>query len=230
MTRWPRPQVLDQPCERGGVCDVGVEVDRGRPDAVPQPVEQGLVVGQSPEQRLEQVGVGVGHPGHDRAARRVDHFCCLPPAARRRLPCSDLGHPVAVDVDPPGIVDRARVVHGDHRATMNEQIGHMRARANWCQRLTRGVVIPALVRCAHGPLGPRPRPYGPDSLTHSLGLLGRPVREGVDHRLHVVHQRVQHRTGDAGVDELGHLVAAFRGGADGHDAPHRSSPMSGAAL
>ena len=32
-------------------------------------------------------------------------------------------------------------------------------------------MFPALVRCAHGPLGPRPRPYGADSLTYSLGLL-----------------------------------------------------------
>ena len=40
----------------------------------------------------------------------------------------------------------------------------------------RSGVIPALVRCAHGPLGPRPRPYGQDSLTYSLGLSGRGVR------------------------------------------------------
>ena len=34
----------------------------------------------------------------------------------------------------------------------------------------RSVVIPALVRFAHGPLGPRPRPYGLNCPVYSLGL------------------------------------------------------------
>ena len=47
-------------------------------------------------------------------------------------------------------------------------------------RLCRSGVIPALVRCAHGPLGPRPRPYDPDWPAYSLGLLDQGFRLFLD--------------------------------------------------
>ncbi len=60
--------------------------------------------------------------------------------------------------------------HGGHVISSFEG-ARVGASPSYCSR-----VSPALVRCAHGPLGPRPRPYGPNSRTHSLGLRSEVVR------------------------------------------------------
>ena len=63
--------------------------------------------------------------------------------------------------------DRSRYTGAENPA--NRCIQQERAQMGE-SRLRRSGVIPALVRCAHGPLGPRPRPYEPDSRPYALGL------------------------------------------------------------
>ena len=90
------------------------------PDAGAQPVEQRFVVGQATEERLEQVGVRIGHARHKRAAVGVDNSFGLRDKGWRCCTGADCGDRVANHVYPSGVVDCGCVVDGDDGSVHNE--------------------------------------------------------------------------------------------------------------
>ena len=73
------------------------------------------------------MGVSVHHAGHDGATRYFDHLVGGSADLGRGAAAAHLGDPVIVDQDPPGVLHRALVVDGDHRAAVEEGGGHQGA-------------------------------------------------------------------------------------------------------
>ena len=100
---------------RGG-CQRGFVVRRfERPDALPQPRKQRQVIGQSPEQRLAQMDVGLDEAGQHERPGGIDRRgrpCALRHAAHRRD---------AVTVDEQIALDDVEgIVHRDNRRVTNQ--------------------------------------------------------------------------------------------------------------
>ena len=117
-------EVLDQPECRCGPGRVSVEMYGARPNALADPFEQWLVVSQPPEERLKQMRVGVDHPWHHCAARRVNDPVDPVEQLVERLPRPDRNDAGIDHMDPPRVMDREVIVHGHNGATRYDEITH----------------------------------------------------------------------------------------------------------
>ncbi|CAB4814898.1 unannotated protein [freshwater metagenome] len=97
---------------------------RRRPDVVAQPVEQRLVVPETPEQGLEQMGVPVHHAGHHGATPGSDHLIGRP-CRRRGLPGANSHDLVTHHMNPPARMNSAHVIGRDDGSVLDgERTGH----------------------------------------------------------------------------------------------------------
>ena len=119
--RGTRPEVLDQAQRRGSTRCISVDLASCRPDAVPQPVEEGLVVSQSPQERLEEVCVPVHHARHHGASRDVDHRLSAATSREWRLAGTNPGYHGAVHQDPARVVDGVPVIDRHDRPALQER-------------------------------------------------------------------------------------------------------------
>ena len=124
--RGPAAQVLHQAQQAGQADLLGRHRRFDGPDHLLQPIEEGLVVGQTAKEGLGQVGMAVDQSGQHGHVGRVDATAGAARQVGRGIARAHTCDAIRLHPDPAAGVGRVPAVHGEDGSAFDQQRGHTR--------------------------------------------------------------------------------------------------------